>query len=88
MNDYFKLLEIDEKNCSGVLGIGNVLAEYGKIHEAKEIYKLLSNTEPDSLLGQHAMVNHAHLLMAAESYEFAVNLYQAVLEKQPNNTEI
>lgn len=54
MNDYFKILEIDEKNCSGVLGIGNVLAEYGKVHEAKEIFKLLATSEPDSLLGQHA----------------------------------
>lgn len=42
MNAYFSLLEIDENNCAGVLGIGNVLSEYGKVTEAKEIFKLLT----------------------------------------------
>lgn len=41
MGLYFEILECDEANCFGVLGIGNILAEYGKVHEAKEIYKLL-----------------------------------------------
>ena len=63
MNQYFSVLEIDDANCFGSLGIANVLCEYNKVHEAKEIYKLLSVSEPDSLAGQHAMLNHAHLLM-------------------------
>lgn len=79
---------MDENNCLGVLGIGNILAEYGKNDEAKEIFKLLSTSVPDSLIGQHAMLNQAHLLMAEESYEFSVNLYQTCLEKQPESLEI
>lgn len=44
MQLYFEILECDEANCFGVLGIGNILAEYGKTHEAKEIYKLLEQS--------------------------------------------
>jgi hypothetical protein len=51
MNQYFSVLEIDDMNCFGSLGIANVLCEYNKVHEAKEIYKLLSVSEPDSLAG-------------------------------------
>jgi hypothetical protein len=29
------------------LGIGNIFAEYGKIDEAKEIFKLLATSEAD-----------------------------------------
>ena len=81
-------METDENNCAGVLGIGNVLTEYGKVDEAKEIYKLLSTSEPDSVIGQHAMLNHAHLLMDDQNSEVAINLYQAALEQQPENLQI
>lgn len=81
-------MELEDNNCFGSLGIANVLCEYNKVHEAKEIYKLLSQSEPDSLAGQHAMINHAHLLMNESNFEFAVNLYQTCLEKQPKNKEI
>jgi hypothetical protein len=30
MNNYFTLLELDDHNCGGTLGIANVLNEYGK----------------------------------------------------------
>lgn len=88
MTKYFAVLELDDNNCFGSLGIANVLCEYTKVHEAKEIYKLLSQSEPDSLAGQHAMLNHAHLLMNENNFDVAVNLYQTCLEKQPNNKEI
>ena len=81
MTSYFRVLEIDDNNCFGSLGVANVLCEYNKVHEAKEIYKLLGQSEPDSLAGQHAMLNHAHLLMWEGNYEFAINLYQTCYEK-------
>ena len=34
------------------------------------------------------MLNHAHLLMHEGNYELAINLYQACLERQPQNLEI
>ena len=87
MNQYFSVLEIDDANCFGSLGIANVLCEYNKVHEAKEIYKLLSVSEPDSLAGQHAMLNHAHLLMQEANFEFAVSLYQTCLEKAKSSAQ-
>jgi len=30
MNNYFTILEIDDHNCGGTLGVANVLNEYGK----------------------------------------------------------
>ena len=75
MQSYFGVLELDDANCFGSLGIANVLCEYNKIHEAKEIYKLLGQSEPDSLAGQHANLNLAHILMNEGNFEFAVNLY-------------
>lgn len=47
LSKYFSLLELDENNCYGSLGIGIIIAEYGKVDEAKEIFKLLANSEPD-----------------------------------------
>ena len=88
MKQYFTILETDENNCAGVLGIGNVLTEYGKTEEAKEIYKLLSTSEPDSVIGRHAMLNHAHLLMEERNSEYAINLYQTALEHQPDNLQV
>ena len=87
---YFKYWNdsTDENNCAGVLGIANVLTEYGKVDEAKEIYKLLSTSEPDSEIGLHAMINQAHLLMDDQNREYAINLYQAVLEHQPDNLQV
>ena len=75
MIQYFKILEMDESNCLGVLGVANVLAEYGKVHEAKEIYKLLQSSETDPLLILHAMTNNAHLLVNQDNLEVAINLY-------------
>ncbi len=38
---------------------------------------------------KHALLNHAHLLMADEkNNEFAINLYQAAHEKYPNDITI
>jgi tetratricopeptide (TPR) repeat protein len=47
LSKYFGILEIDEFNTYASLGIGNILTEYGKVTEAKEIYKLLANSEAD-----------------------------------------
>jgi len=51
MRAYMNLLEIDESNCAGVLGIANVLVEHNKVAEAKEVFKPLEQSEPDSALG-------------------------------------
>ena len=34
------------------------------------------------------MLNHAHLLMDDQNSEYAINLYQAALEHQPDNLQI
>ena len=76
MQQYFKMLDMDESNSLGVLGIANVLTEYGKTNEAKELYKLLQTSEIDPQVNIHAMLNNAHLLIdSAESMEVAINLY-------------
>ena len=75
-------------NSAGSLGIGIVLAEYNKVVEAKEIFKVIENSESDPELIKHAMLNHAHLLMNDEKSEFAINLYQAAHAKFPEDTTI
>ena len=75
MNQYFSVLELDEMNTAGSLGIANVLSEYGKVTEAKEIYKVIETSETDPLIVKHALLNHAHLLMNDENSEYAINLY-------------
>lgn len=48
LSKFFGILELDENNTHASLGIGNLLAEYGKVDEAKEVFKLLANSEADS----------------------------------------
>lgn len=85
---YFSILEYDDHNCAGALGIANILNEYDKTSEAKEIYKLLVNSEPNSVTGFHARVNQAHITMWEKNYDLAVNLYTSALEFQPENLEV
>ena len=47
MDRYVAVLEYDEANCYATLGIGNVLAEHGKLNEAMEIYKVLKESNPN-----------------------------------------
>jgi len=88
MTQYFSILEYDDHNCAGALGIANVLNEYDKTNEAKEIYKLLVNSEPYSVTGLHARLNQAHITMWEKNYDLAVNLYTAALELQPDNLDV
>lgn len=85
MQQYFSVLELDEMNTAGSLGIGIVLSEYNKCTEAKEIFKVIENSETDMTIVKHAMLNHAHLLMNDENNEFAINLYQAAHDKFPDD---
>ena len=78
MDKYINVLEFDEANCFATLGVANVLAEYGKIQEPMEIYKVLKESNPSMY---HPWVNQAHLSMAQNNYEGAVNLYKKCLEK-------
>ena len=41
MQQYFRIVDLDEQNSAAALGIGNIFAEYNKISEAKEIFKVL-----------------------------------------------
>ena len=88
MQQYFSVLELEEMNTAGALGIGNVLAEYNKVAEAKEIFKVIENSETDPTIVKHALLNHAHLLMNEENNDYALNLYQAAHEKFPNDLQI
>ena len=82
------MLELDEMNTAGSLGIGIVLSEYNKVTEAKEIFKVIENSETDPTIVKHALLNHAHLLMSEENNEFAINLYQAAHDKFPDDSKI
>ena len=86
MQQYFSVLELDELNTAGSLGIGIVLSEYNKVIEAKEIFKVIENSETDPTIVKHALLNHAHLLMNQENNDYAINLYQAAHEKFPDDT--
>lgn len=88
MQTYFGILEIDEHNCAASLGVANVLNEYGKITESNEIYKLLANSEPDSLIGHHSVVNQGHIAMWNSNFDLAVNLYKSALELQPDHLKV
>ena len=88
MQQYFSVLELDEMNTAGSLGIANVLSEYGKVTEAKEIFKVIETSETDPTIVKHALLNHAHLLMNDENNEFAINLYQAAHDKFPEDLTI
>jgi len=72
-------------NTAGCLGIANVLSEYNKVTEAKEIFKVIETSETDPQIFKHALVNHAHLLMSDENNEFAINLYQAAHDRFPDD---
>ena len=85
MTQYFGVLELDEMNTAGSLGIANVLSEYNKITESKEIYKVLQTSDTDPEILKSAMLNHAHLLMSDDQNEFAINLYQAAHDKYPDD---
>jgi len=61
MDRYITTLEYDEANCFATLGVANVLAEYGKLNEAMEIYKVLKESNPNMY---HPLMNQAHLSMA------------------------
>lgn len=67
-----------------------MLNEYDKTNEAKEIYKLLVNSDPSSMTGFNARVNQAHTAMweSKGSFDLAINLYTQALELQPDNLEV
>ena len=54
MDKYVQVLEFDEANCFATLGVGNVLAEYGKLNEAMEVFKVVKESNPTM---QHPMIN-------------------------------
>jgi tetratricopeptide (TPR) repeat protein len=88
MRQYFGILEIDENNCFGSLGIANLLTEYNKVDEAKEVYKLLAISEPDSQVGLNALLNQAHILTFENGFDQAIKLYEVCLTKKPGDLDI
>ena len=85
MDKYIAVLETDETNAFASLGVANVLAEHNKINEALEVYKVLKETNPNI---HHPLLNQAHLNMALENYEVAINLYKKALEKCNNGKDL
>ena len=61
MDRYLNVLEHDEANCYAVLGVGNILAEHGKTHEASEIYKMLRESNPNMY---EPVLNLGHMSVA------------------------
>jgi hypothetical protein len=43
---YKGVLEMEDSNCFGSIGIGNILAENGKVVEAMEVYKAVMESNP------------------------------------------
>jgi RNA polymerase-associated protein CTR9 len=85
MDKYITVLENDESNAFGSLGVANVLAEHGKIAEAMEVYKVLKETNPNI---PHPLLNLAHMNVAEGNYEAAINLYRKALEKYPDGRDL
>lgn len=46
-NKYLEILAHDQSNCFACLGVANVLAFFNKIEDAQEIYKLISQSNPN-----------------------------------------
>ena len=88
MQQYFRIVDLDEQNSAGALGIGNIFAEYNKISEAKEIFKVLQTCETDPQIVRNATINYAHLLMNEKNYEYAINLYLALHDKFPQDSSV
>ena len=75
---YLDILAHDQNNCFACLGVANVLAFFNKNEDAKEIYKLVSQANPNIY---HAYMNQAHLSIGEKNYELAINLYQSILSR-------
>jgi hypothetical protein len=43
---YLDILQHEPTNCHAALGVGNVLAFFGKVEDATEIYKLVMSASP------------------------------------------
>ena len=50
MGKYILVLENDESNCAASIGISNVLAEFNKIGESLDLYKLAKENQPNSTI--------------------------------------
>ncbi len=50
MGKFIQVLENDESNCAASIGISNVLAEFNKIGESLDIYKLAKENQPNSTI--------------------------------------
>lgn len=61
MDHYTAVLEVDDANVFATLGVGNILAEHGKLPEAMEIYKIVKESNPNIF---HPLFNQAHLSMS------------------------
>jgi len=47
MGIYTAALISEEKNLYAAIGVGNMLAEFGKKEEAAEIYRIVKEKDPD-----------------------------------------
>ena len=75
---YIEILAHDYNNCFACLGVANVLAIYGQVEDAKEIYRVVSLANPQIY---HAFINQAHLSIGDRNFVQAINLYNSVIER-------
>lgn len=75
---YLEVLAHDHTNCYASIGVANVLAFFNKTDDALEIYKLMSQSNPNLHI---PLINQAHLNISQNKFEVAINLYRNVLER-------
>ena len=84
---YHQALENDKYNCYAAIGIANILAEYNLTKESHEIYKTVSDFQPNNI---NSTINEALIYMNENQFEKAIINLNKVLKKNYNglNPEI
>jgi RNA polymerase-associated protein CTR9 len=80
---YTKVLQTHPQNIYAANGVGAILAEQGKVEQAKEVFVSVQEVAAASgdLVMPDVWVNLAHIFLAQEQYNNAIKMYQNCLKK-------
>eukprot|EP01016_Furgasonia_blochmanni_P048444 TRINITY_DN7211_c0_g2_i1.p1 TRINITY_DN7211_c0_g2~~TRINITY_DN7211_c0_g2_i1.p1 ORF type:complete len:397 (-),score=85.78 TRINITY_DN7211_c0_g2_i1:725-1855(-) len=73
-----EIISTDESNVYAAIGLGIVLAEYGKLTEAKNIFNSLLESSQNNY---SLLVNLGHIDFLNEQYDNAISIYSTCLKK-------
>lgn len=83
--DYYKkILTKDPNNAYAANGIGTILAEKGKITEAREVFTRVREVSGDQL--NDALLNLGHVFLAQKKHSEALQLYQNYMKRAEDGT--